>query len=57
MNVGGFFKHQKMLSDTDRYKGDFFIARVSEVKKKTMKRIFEQRSELQLAECLMVQVQ
>ena len=56
MNVGGFSEHQKKTSDTDRYKGFFFTARVSQVNVNTMQRIFEQRSELQVAECLIVHV-
>ena len=56
MNVGGFSEHQNKTSVTDRYKWYFFTARVSQVKVKTMKRIFEQRSELQVAKCLIVHV-
>ena len=56
MNVGGFSEHQNKTSDTDRYKGCFFAARVSQVNVNTMKRIFEQRSELQVAKCLIVYV-
>ena len=51
-----FFEHQNKTSDTDRYKGYFFTARVSEVNVNTVKRIFEQRSELQVAKCLIVHV-
>ena len=54
MNVGGFSEHQNRTSDTDRYKGYVFTARVSQVNVNTIKRIFEQRSELQVAKCLMV---
>ena len=46
MNVGGFSEHQNKTSDTDRYNGYFFTARVSQVNVKTIKRVFEQRSEL-----------
>ena len=56
MNVGGFFEHQNKSSDADMYKGYVFTARVSQVNVNTMKRIFEQRSELQLAKCLIVHV-
>ena len=56
MNVGGFSEHQNKTSDNDRYKGYFFTARVSQVDVKTMKRVFEQRSELQVAKCLIVHV-
>ena len=52
MNVGGFSKHQNKASDTDRYKGYFFTARVSQVNVNTMKRLFEQWSELQVVKCL-----
>ena len=56
MNVGGFSEHQNKTSDANRYKGYFFTARVSQVNANTMKRIFEQRSELQVAKCLIVHV-
>ena len=56
MIVGGFSKHQNKMSDTDRYKGYFFTARVSQVNMNTMKRIFEQRSDLQVAKCLVIHV-
>ena len=56
MNNGGFSEHQKKTSDTDRYKGYFFTARISQVNVNTMKRIFEQRSELHVAKCLLVHV-
>ena len=56
MNVGGFSKHQNKTGDADRYKGYFFTARVSPVKVKTMRRILEQLSELQVAKCLIVRV-
>ena len=56
MNVGGFSEHQNKTSDTDRYKSYFFTARVSQVNVNTMKKIFEQRSELQVAKCLIVHV-
>ena len=46
-------KTRQMIS-TDK-KG-FFTARVSQVNVNTMKRIFEQRSELQVAKCLIVHV-
>ena len=54
MNVGGFSEHQNKTSDTDRYKGHFFTARFSQVNVNTMKRIFQQWSELQVAKCLIV---
>ena len=44
------------MSDTDRYKRYFFTAHVSQVNLKTMKTFFEQRSELQVAKCLIVHV-
>ena len=56
MKVGGFSEHQNKTSGTNRYKGYFFTARVSQVKVNTMKRIFEQRSELQVAKCLIVHI-
>ena len=56
MNVGGLCEHQNKTSDSDRYKGHFFTARVSQVNVNTLKRIFEQRSELQVAKCLIVHV-
>ena len=56
MNVGSFSEHQKKTSDTDRYKRYFFTARISQIDEYTMKRVFEQRSELQLAKCLIVHV-
>ena len=56
MNVGGFSEHQNKTSDADRYKGYFFTPRVSQVNVNTMKRFFEQRSELQVAKCLIIHV-
>ena len=56
MNVGGFFEHQNKTSDTDRYKRYFFTTRVCQVDVNTMKGIFKQRSELQVAKCLIVHV-
>ena len=56
MNVGCFFEHQNKTSDTDRNKGYVFNARVCQVNVNTMKRIFEQRSELQVAKCLIIHV-
>ena len=56
MNVGGFSEHQNKTSDTDRYKGYFFTALVSRVNVNTVKKIFEQRSELQVAKSLIVHV-
>ena len=56
MNVGGFSEHQNKTSDTDRYKRYFFTARISQVNVNTMKKIFEQWSELQVAKCLIVHV-
>ena len=56
MNVGGFCEHQGKTSDTARHKGYFFTARVSQVNVNTMKRSFEQWSELQVAKCLIVHV-
>ena len=56
MNVGGFSKHQNKTSDTDRYKEYFLTTRVYRVNVNTMKKIFEQRSELRVAKCLIVYV-
>ena len=56
MNVGSFSEYQNKTSDTDRYKRYFFITRISQVNVNTMKRILEQRSELQLAKCLIIHV-
>ena len=56
MNFGGCFELQNKTSDTDRHKEYFFTARVSQVIVETMKTIFEQRSELQVAKCLIVHV-
>ena len=56
MKVGGFSEHQNKTSDSDRYTGYLFTARVSQVNLNTMKRIFEQRSEMQVAKCLIVLV-
>ena len=56
MNVGGFSEHQNKTSDTDRYKRYFFTAGVSQFNVETMKRIFEQRPELQVAKYLIVHV-
>ena len=54
MNVGSFLEHQNKTTDTDRYKCYSFTARVSQGNVNTMKRIFEQRSDLQVAKCLIV---
>ena len=54
MKVGSFSEHQNKMKDTDRYKRFFFTARVSQVNVKTMKKNFEQRSELQVAKCLIL---
>ena len=56
MNVGGFSEHQNKTSDADTYKRYFFTARFSQVNVNTMKRIFEQRFDLQVAKCLIVHV-
>ena len=56
MNVGGFSEHQSKTSDTNRYKGYFFTARVFQIIVNTFKRFFEQRSELQVVKCLIVLV-
>ena len=40
MNVGRFSKHRKKTSDTNKYKGCPFTARVSQVNVNTMKRTF-----------------
>ena len=37
LNIGGFSEHQNKTSDTDRYKGYFFTARVSQVNVNTVK--------------------
>ena len=54
MNIGSFSEHQNKTSDTDRYKRYFFTTRVSQVNVNNLKRIFEQRPELQVAKCLIV---
>ena len=54
MIVGGFSEHQNKTTDTDRYKRYFFTACVPQVNANTVKRIFEKRSELQVAKCLIV---
>ena len=46
MNVGGLSEHQNKTSDTNRYKGYFFTARVSQVNVNTVKRFFEQWSDM-----------
>ena len=56
MNVGSFSEHQNKTSDTDRNKGYFFTTRVNQVNVNTMKRTFEQRSELPVAKRLIVHV-
>ena len=56
MNIGSFSEHQNQTSDTDRYKRFFSTTRVSQVNVNTMKKIFEQRSELQVAKYLIVHV-
>ena len=56
MNVGGFSEHRNKTRDTYRYEEYFFTTRVSQVKVIFMERIFEQRSELPVAECLIVHV-
>ena len=56
MNIGSFSEHQDKTSDTDRYKKFFFTTHVSQVNVNTMRRIFEKRSELQVAKCLIVHV-
>ena len=56
MNVGSFSEHQNKTTDTNRYRWYFFTARVSQVNVITMKRTLEQRSELQVAKCLIVHV-
>ena len=56
MNVEVFSERQNKTSDTDRYKGYFFTGRVSQVNVSTMKRIFEQQSQLQVAKSLIVHV-
>ena len=52
MNVGGFSEHQSKTIDTDKDKGYFFTDRVSQVIVNTMKRVFEQWSELQIVHLL-----
>ena len=56
MKTGSFSEHQNKTSDTDRYKRYSSTARVSQVNLNTMKRIFEQRSELLVDKCLTVHV-
>ena len=55
-NFGGFSEHQNKTSDTDRYKKYFRTAHISRVDMNAMKGILEQRSELQVAKCLLVHV-
>ena len=55
-NVGSFLKDQKKTSDTDKHKGYFFTARVSQVNVNIMERLLEQWSELQVAKCLIVHI-
>ena len=56
MEVGGSLEHQNKTSHTNRCKRCFFTARISQVNVNTMKTVFEQRSELQVAKCLIVHV-
>ena len=56
MNVGSFSEHQNKTSDTHRSKRYFVTTRVSQVNVNTMKRSFEQRSELQVGKYLIVHV-
>ena len=56
MIIGSFSEHQNKTNETHRNKRYLFTTRVSQVNVKTVKRIFEQRSELQVAKCLIVQV-
>ena len=56
MNVGSFSEDQNKTSDTDRYKNYFSTARVSQVNLNTMKKISEQRFEMQVAKCRRVHV-
>ena len=56
MNIGSFPEQQNKTSDTGRYKWYFFTNRVSQVNVNSMKRNFEQRSELQVAKCLIIHV-
>ena len=53
-NVGSFSVHQNKTIDTDRYKRYFFTDRASQVNVNTMKKFFEQRSEMQVAKGLIV---
>ena len=46
LNLGESSKHQNTATDTDRYIEFSLFARASHFNVKTMKRIFEQRSEL-----------
>ena len=56
MSVGSFSEHPNKTNDTDRYKENIFSARVSQVDVNTMKTFSEQRSELQVANCLILYV-
>ena len=56
MNVGGFSKDLNKASDPERYDGYFFTACVSQIKVNTMKRVFEDWSELQVTKYLIVHV-
>ena len=56
MNVGHLSEHQNKPSDTERYKGHFFTRCVSQIHVYSMKKFFDQRSKLQVTECLIVHV-
>ena len=56
MNGGSFSEHQIGRINIDRYNGYFLTGRVFQVNVNTMERIFEQRSELQVAKCFTVHV-
>ena len=56
MNVGGFFEHQNKTSDTDSYKGLFLTGRAAQVNVITMKKDFEQWSQLHVFKCPIVHV-
>ena len=57
MSFGGFSEHQNKTSDTKKDNGYFFAARVSQVNVNTMKKHFEQRSELQAGKGPIVHLQ
>ena len=56
MSIGGFSKHQNKTSELDRYEKSFFTARISLVNVNTIKKFFEQWSELKVTKGVIVHV-